>query len=52
MSASLSEDIGTIEDVLEPFLMQQGLIKRSSRGRYATLKAYKHFSKTPPDHIL
>lgn len=42
MSSSLSEDIGTIEDIVEPYLMQVGFIKRSSRGRVATKKAFEH----------
>lgn len=42
LSAAVAEDIGTIEEVIEPFLMQQGFIKRTPRGRMATKKAYKH----------
>lgn len=42
MAATLSEDIGTIEEVLEPYLMQMGFLKRTPRGRVATEKAYKH----------
>lgn len=48
LAATLSEDIGTIEDVIEPYLMQVGFLKRSTRGRIATHSAYKHFKKTPP----
>jgi len=47
LAASVSEDIGTLEDVHEPYLMQIGFIKRTSRGRVATLKAYKHLGITP-----
>jgi Holliday junction DNA helicase RuvB len=42
IAAALSEDIGTVEEVLEPYLMQIGFIKRSPRGRIATPHAYKH----------
>ncbi|MBM13513.1 MAG: Holliday junction branch migration DNA helicase RuvB, partial [Halieaceae bacterium] len=43
LAAALSEERGTIEDVLEPFLIQQGFILRTSRGRIATRHAYRHF---------
>lgn len=49
LAASLSEDIGTIEDVIEPYLMQIGFLKRSPRGRIATHQAYFHLGKTPPN---
>jgi Holliday junction DNA helicase RuvB len=42
IAATLSEDIGTIEEVIEPYLMQTGLLKRTPRGRQATDKAYDH----------
>ena len=42
LAASLGEDAGTIEDVYEPFLLQQGFINRTPRGRVATEAAYKH----------
>lgn len=42
IAASISEDIGTIEEVLEPFLLQIGFLKRGTRGRIATKKAYEH----------
>jgi Holliday junction DNA helicase RuvB len=42
LAAILSEDTGTIEEVLEPYLMQIGFLKRTPRGREATEKAYKH----------
>lgn len=48
LAASLSEDIGTIEDVLEPFLMQKGLLKRTPRGRVVTNQGYLHLKRTPP----
>lgn len=44
---SLSEDIRTIEDVIEPYLMQIGFIKRTSRGRIATALAYSHLGRKP-----
>jgi Holliday junction DNA helicase RuvB len=43
LAAALSEERGTIEDVLEPFLIQQGFILRTPRGRMATRHAYAHF---------
>lgn len=48
LAATLSEDIGTIEDVIEPYLMQIGFMKRTTRGRMVTGPAYKHLGKTPP----
>lgn len=43
MASTISEDISTIEDVIEPYLMQIGFVKRSPRGRVATKAAYDHF---------
>ena len=51
LAAAISEDKGTIEDVLEPYLIQQGFMMRTSRGRVATLHAYRHFGLQPPDLI-
>lgn len=48
LAATTGEDAGTIEDVYEPFLMQQGLIQRTPRGRMATELAYKHLGLRPP----
>ena len=48
LSAAIGEERGTIEDVLEPFLIQQGFLMRTSRGRVATRHAYAHFGKVPP----
>jgi Holliday junction DNA helicase RuvB len=48
LAASISEEKDTIEDVLEPYLMQSGFIQRTPRGRIATEIAYKHFGITPP----
>ena len=48
IAAALSEDEGTIEDVLEPYLIANGYIERTARGRVATPKAYELFKLTPP----
>jgi len=48
IAAALSEERGTVEDVLEPFLIQQGYITRTSRGRMVTAKAYRHFGLELP----
>lgn len=49
LAAAISEERDTIEDVLEPYLIQQGYMVRTPRGRMVTDLAYKHFSITPPD---
>ncbi len=43
LAAAISEERGTLEDVLEPFLIQQGFLQRTARGRVATRLAYQHF---------
>ncbi len=48
LAASLSEERGTLEDVLEPYLIQQGFLMRTSRGRMVTKKGYEHFGISPP----
>jgi len=48
IGASLSEDEGTIEDVLEPYLIANGYIERTARGRIASPKSYELFRLTPP----
>jgi Holliday junction DNA helicase RuvB len=48
LAAALSEDAETIEDVYEPYLMQEGYLKRTPRGRVATEHAYRHIGRTPP----
>jgi Holliday junction DNA helicase RuvB len=48
IATSVGEEAGTLEEVYEPFLIQEGFIKRTPRGREATDKAYKHLGKTPP----
>lgn len=44
LAASIGEEVQTLEDVYEPFLLQEGFIKRTSRGRIATKKAYQHLN--------
>ena len=48
LAAALSEQRDTIEDAIEPYLIQQGLLQRSPRGRMLTLTGYKHLGLTPP----
>ncbi|MFH1186660.1 MAG: Holliday junction branch migration DNA helicase RuvB [Candidatus Levyibacteriota bacterium] len=52
IAATIAEDIGTIEDVIEPFLMQTGLLKKTNRGRMVTKAAYHHFSLNFPKENL
>jgi Holliday junction DNA helicase RuvB len=52
LSAAIGEERGTIEDVLEPYLIQQGYIMRTPRGRVATRNAYLHCGLKPPQHLL
>lgn len=47
LATALSEEDGTVEDVREPYLMQLGLLERTSRGRTATIRAYEHLGFTP-----
>jgi Holliday junction DNA helicase RuvB len=49
LSAALGEERGTIEDVIEPYLIQQGFIMRTARGRVATRMAYQHFGLKAPE---
>lgn len=51
LAAAISEEKDTIEDVLEPYLIQQGYIMRTPRGRMATQSAYNHFGIAPPDAV-
>ncbi len=48
LAAAIGEERGTIEDVLEPYLIQQGFMMRTARGRVATKNAYLHFGLRPP----
>ena len=43
LAAAIGEERDTIEDVLEPYLIQQGFLQRTPRGRIATLTTYRHF---------
>ncbi|HRM95180.1 MAG TPA: Holliday junction DNA helicase RuvB C-terminal domain-containing protein, partial [Alicycliphilus sp.] len=48
IAASIGEESGTIEDVIEPYLIQQGYLQRTPRGRIATLAAYRHLGVAAP----
>jgi Holliday junction DNA helicase RuvB len=48
VAAAIGEEPGTIEDVIEPYLIQQGYLQRTPRGRVATLAAYRHLGVAPP----
>ena len=47
LAAALGEDAGTLEDVYEPYLLMNGLIMRTPRGRVATARAYRHLGISP-----
>ena len=49
LAAALSEERGTIEDVIEPFLIQEGYLMRTARGRMATATTWRHFGLDPPE---
>ena len=49
LAAAIGEEKETIEDVLEPYLIQQGFLQRTPRGRIATPRAYLHFGLTTPE---
>ena len=49
VAAAIGEERGTIEDVIEPFLIQKGFMMRTPRGRVATRTAWQHFGLNPPD---
>ena len=51
IAAAVGEERGTLEDVIEPFLIQQGFLVRTARGRMATRSAYEHFGRTPPERL-
>ncbi|MCI0508964.1 Holliday junction DNA helicase subunit RuvB [Chromohalobacter marismortui] len=51
LAAAISEERDTIEDVLEPYLIQQGFMMRTARGRVVTRLAYEHFGLTPSDAV-
>jgi Holliday junction DNA helicase RuvB len=48
LAAALSEDEGTIEDAIEPYLLTNGYIQRTARGRIASIKSYELFRLSPP----
>ncbi len=52
IAASIGEEISTCEDVIEPYLMQEGFIKRTQRGRVATDKAYEHLKISGQDTLF
>ena len=49
MAAAIGESTDTIEDVIEPYLIQQGFLQRTPRGRVATNIAFSHFGLTQPE---
>jgi holliday junction DNA helicase RuvB len=51
LAVALGEDTGTLEEVYEPFLIQEGFLMRTSRGRVATPRTYRRFGFTPPDDL-
>jgi Holliday junction DNA helicase RuvB len=51
LAAALGEERGTLEDVTEPFLIQQGFLIRTARGRMATRASYLHFGLKPPERV-
>ena len=50
IATAISEDVGTLEEVYEPFLIKEGFLKRTPRGRVATELAYKHLGKFNPNY--
>jgi holliday junction DNA helicase RuvB len=51
LAAAIGEERDTIEDVLEPYLIQQGFLQRTSRGRVATALSFRHFGLAPPSGV-
>ena len=51
IAAAIGEERGTIEDVIEPYLIQQGFLMRTARGRMATQNAYQHFGLQAPEAL-
>ena len=51
IATAVGEEAGTIEEVYEPFLIKEGFLQRTPRGREATLKAYNHLGKKPGKHL-
>ena len=52
LATSVGEEVSTIEDMYEPYLIQIGMLKRTSRGRIATPKSYEYFKKTKQGTLL
>jgi len=52
LAASVGEEAGTLEDVYEPYLLQQGFLQRTPRGRVLTEKAYDHLGLEAPKETL
>lgn len=52
IATAVGEEAGSIEEVYEPYLIQEGYIKRTPRGREATPKAYQHIGKQPPGSVM
>jgi Holliday junction DNA helicase RuvB len=52
LAATIAEEKDTLEEVIEPYLLQIGFLKRTSKGRVATKQAFAHFNKTPPKHLI
>lgn len=52
LASSIGEEVSTIEDVIEPYLLQEGYLKRSSRGRVVTPKAYEHLKISYQDGLF
>jgi len=51
LAAAIGEERDTIEDVLEPYLIQQGYLQRTPRGRMATATAFRHFGLAHPTRL-
>ena len=49
IATAVGEEPGTLEEVYEPFLIQEGFLQRTARGREATAKAYEHLGKSRPE---
>lgn len=52
LAAATGEDVQTIEEVYEPYLLQMGYLQRTPRGRVATPRAWQHLGYTPPENQL
>ncbi len=52
LAAAIGEERGTIEDVIEPYLIQEGYLMRTARGRMATRMSYRHLGLPPPERVL